>query len=581
MIDNSTPDFRVVRLDDLPALFAVLEQMKVAHILDQLVPQHPNWEGDLSFGQVVVGWQVYILSTSDHRLNHVQDWVAQRLEVSAACLKRPVRALDFSDDRLAWILDKLNEDKLWSQFEPQLNQPLIRVYDLAPERVRLDPSTISTYAPVNEKGLLQLGHSKDGRPEDAQLKFQLGTLDPLALPLVTQVVAGNSADDPLYAPAIDQVQASIGPGGKLYIGAGKMAAIATRALLVASRDYYLSPLGEKQLSKTAREALISAARRGEVRLQPIKRERIDPRGINPPVVEEIAEGSEVSVPLVVVHEHRELRWEERRLVIRSYAYARAEAAALDQRLARAEAELRELTVRKQGTRRLDKKQTREAADEIIARYRVEGLLSVIVTTKTSKRKVRSYKNRPARTRSKTTILVTVKRDETAIKEVKDRLGWRVYATNHPDLSLAEAVLAYRDQYRIEDGISRMKGRPLGLSPMFLQTESRMVGLIHLLTIALRVLTLVEFQVRRALKAEGKPLTGIYAGQKGRQTARPSAELWLEAFQGIDAAIGTIKGSFVTYLRPLTETQKRVLNLLELDEQLYEKLLPHFQNLAPE
>ena len=101
MSNNSSPDFRAVRLDDLPALFALYAQIQVAHFLDQLVPQHPNWEGDLSFGQVVVGWQVYLLSQSDHRLNHVQGWVAQRLDVYSACLQRPVRALDFSADRLA------------------------------------------------------------------------------------------------------------------------------------------------------------------------------------------------------------------------------------------------------------------------------------------------------------------------------------------------------------------------------------------------------------------------------------------------------------------------------------------------
>jgi len=73
MIDNSTPQFRAVRLDDLPLLFALLERIKVASIFDQLIPQRPNWVGDLSFGQVVAGWQVYILSESDHRLNHVED----------------------------------------------------------------------------------------------------------------------------------------------------------------------------------------------------------------------------------------------------------------------------------------------------------------------------------------------------------------------------------------------------------------------------------------------------------------------------------------------------------------------------
>ena len=581
MINNTSPDFSVVRLDDLPALFATYERIQVAHFIDQLVPQHPNWEGDLSFGQVVVGWQVYILSQSDHRLNQVEDWVAKRLDVYAACLKRPVRALDFSDDRLAYVLDKLNEAEIWNKFETLLNQHIMRVYELQPKQVRLDSSTISTYAPVNAAGLLRLGHSKDGRPGDAQLKFQLGLLDPLGLPLVTQVVAGNSADDPLYIPAILQAQASIGGGGKTYIGDGKMAALATRALLVTSQDYYLFPLGEKQLSKTARAELIGAALRGEVELEPIQRERIDPRGSQPTVSEEIAAGFEVSVPLTAVHENLELRWTERRLVIRSQAYARAEAAALDGRLARAAAELAKLVVPKQGKRRLNQKQAREAAAEIIARHEVEDLVAALVTTKVTRRTVRGYQDRPAQTRSTTTVRLTVERHEAAIKEVKDRMGWRVYATNHPDFSLSEAVLAYRDQYRIEDGISRLKGRPLGLGPMFLQTESRMVGLIHLLTICLRVLTLVEFQVRRNLKTEGKTLTGIYAGQKGRQTARPSAELLLAALQGIDAAVGTINGSFVTYLRPLTETQKRILRLLGLDENLYEKLLPYFQNLAPE
>ena len=581
MINDTSPDFRVVRLDDLPALFAAYERIRVANFLDQLVQQHPNWEGDLSFGQVVVGWQVYILSQSDHRLNQVEDWVAKRLDVYAACLKRPVRALDFSDDRLAYVLDKLNEADIWSQFETMLNQRIMRVYELQPKQVRLDSSTISTYAPVNEDGRLRLGHSKDGRPGDAQLKFQLAMLDPLGLPLVTQVVAGNSADDPLYGPAILQAQASIGVGGRTYLGDGKMAALATRALLVASQDYYLFPLGEKQLSKNAREALIGAALRGEVELQSIKRERLDPRGIQPTVIEEIAEGYEVSAPMTAVHKNLEWHWTERRLVIRSQAYARAEAAALEGRLARAETELRELVVPKQGKRRLNQKQAREATAAIIARYEVEGMVSALVTTKVTRRTVRVYKDRPEQKRSTTTVLLAVERQETAIKEVKERMGWRVYATNHPDFSLSEAVLAYRDQDRIEDGISRLKGRPLGLAPMFLQTEARMVGLIHLLTICLRVLTLVEFQVRRELKAEGKTLTGIYAGQKGRQTARPSAELLLEAFQGIDAVIGTINGSFVTYLRPLTETQKRILSLLGLDENLYEKLLPYFQNLAQE
>ncbi len=576
MIDNSITEIKVFRLDELPVTFAVIQQLEIDAILDRLAPQHLNWVGDLSSGQVVIGWLVFILNTGDHRLNQIESWIEQRLDIYAACLGRYVRVFDFSDDRLADILEKLSQVELWSQFELELNQRIIRVYDLQTDFVRLDSMTISTYTAVSPDGLLQLGYSKDRRPEDAQLKIQLATLDPLGMPLATQVVAGNSADDPLYLPAIAQVQACIGVGGKTYIGDAKMGAIKTRATLVKSRDYYLCPLCEKQLPIAQRERLIKAALRGKFKLRPIIRERRDPLTDDLLSKEKIGVGYEISVRLTVTVDDAAVRWKERRLVVRSFAYAESEAAQLEKRLKRAQEELRNLVVRKQGKRRLDVGQTQSATEQILQRHRVKDLLVVTITTKTVEREVRRYKDRPARTKTEIKITISIRRDNKAIKAVKEQMGWRIYATNHPSLSLGAAVLAYREQFRIEDGISRLKGRPLGLAPMFLQTEQRMVGLINLLTIALRILTLIEFRVRRGLRAEGKTITGLYAGQKGRQTARPSAELLLKAFQGINAVVGKVNEQLISYLSPLNTTQQRVLSLLELDAQLYDKLLSDFQ-----
>jgi transposase len=66
------------------------------------------------------------------------------------------------------------------------------------------------------------------------------------------------------------------------------------------------------------------------------------------------------------------------------------------------------------------------------------------------------------------------------------------------LCLADAVIAYRQEYLIEHCFGRLKGQPLSLRPMFLQREDYIKGLIRLLSIGLRLLTLVEFQVKRAL-----------------------------------------------------------------------------------
>ena len=43
-------------------------------------------------------------------------------------------------------------------------------------------------------------------------------LDPLGMPLVTDVVSGERADDPLYIPCIERVQASLGRSGQACKG---------------------------------------------------------------------------------------------------------------------------------------------------------------------------------------------------------------------------------------------------------------------------------------------------------------------------------------------------------------------------
>ena len=89
-----------------------------------------------------------------------------------------------------------------------------------------------------------------------------------------------------------------------------------------------------------------------------------------------------------------------------------------------------------------------------------------------------------------------------------QLGWRVYATNQSaeHLTLSQAVEAYRDEYLVERNFSRLKGRPLSLAPLYVQRDYHRVGLVRLLTLALRVITLLEGVVRQRL-AEQKPRAG--------------------------------------------------------------------------
>jgi transposase len=232
------------RVDDLPLLIGQQQKMGLAEIIDEIIMPHGGRQG-LSVGQTVMSWLSFILSEADHRLSYVEPWVAKHQATLSGLLDPELTAADFTDDRLGDVLRYLSDDACWTAIEQALGQRLMRVYQLTPEQVRLDSTTVSVYHNPEAGELIQYGHSQDHRPDLAQLKVMLASLDPLGVPLVTQVVAGNCADDPLYLPAVEAVRAVVGQRGLLYLGDSKMEALETRAHLVAGGDYYLTPLSVK------------------------------------------------------------------------------------------------------------------------------------------------------------------------------------------------------------------------------------------------------------------------------------------------------------------------------------------------
>jgi transposase len=555
------------RVDDIPVLISHQVHMGVPNLLDWLYASHGNRRG-LSLGWLATMWLTHIVSEADHRLSHVRRWAGQRLRTLQRCSGQVVTELDFTDDRLADVLQALSDDVRWSAFESALNGNLLRVYDLSAEQVRVDATTASGYWTVSEGGLLQFGHSKDHRPDLPQVKVMLSSLDPLGMPLATQVVSGERADDPLYVPAIVQVRQGLGRRGLLYVGDSKMGALETRAFVQAGGDYYLCPLGLVQLPAEVLHRYLAPVWTKEQTLTPIYRQREDGSQ------EQIAAGFEWTEELTAQVNGQTVTWTERRLVVRSFSLADKAVRGLHTRLARAQAALAALTERKRGKKVWhDADELRQAAEAILVRREVVGLLHLDVQQVIHERRLRAYGPRPATIRVEKELRLQVTVDEHAVQETEQALGWRVYATNQrlERLSLNQAVLAYRDQYGIEQDFHRLKGKPLSLTPMYLRSDERVKGLIRLLTIGLRVLTLLEFVVRRRLAQAHTTLTGLYTDSPKHATARPTAERLLEAFKGITLTIIHLGDQVHRHVTPLSDLQQRILALLGLSPDIYTEL----------
>jgi transposase len=291
----------------------------------------------------------------------------------------------------------------------------------------------------------------------------------------------------------------------------------------------------------------------------------------------IAEGFEVKRQQeITLQDGTTITWEERALIIRSKAFAEMRGRRFEQRLAQTEAKLQGLTPPPgRGKRQFrDEDILRQAIDDILQASKVADLFDVELERQVTTHQIRAYAGRPARIEEKVRYQVHVTRRETAIKQAKRRLGWRVYATNAAaeKLSLTQAVLAYRSQYLAERPFARLKGPLLALLPLYVQRDDHAKGLIQLLTLALRLLVILEFVVRRSLAERNETLNGLYAGNPKRRTARPSAELLLRAFEDINLSTLVQAGHIVEQrVTPLNDLQVRILELLGLSSDIYHRL----------
>ena len=172
-------------------------------------------------------------------------------------------------------------------------------------------------------------------------------------------------------------------------------------------------------------------------------------------------------------------------------------------------------------------------------------------------------------------MAQVQRQEAALAAVEARLGWRVQATNVPltAWSLSACVWQYRQNWPGERNYHLLKAEPLDLSPLYVHTPDQITGLTYLLTLAARVLRLIELKVAEHLRLTSQSLTGLYPGQPTKATAHPTAVSLLSALARaqITQTDIVLAGSRHRHLSPLPPLLATLLTALDLPPTLYTNL----------
>ena len=488
-----------------------------------------------------------------------------------------LRASEFNDDRLGRLLTDLGRGETAEEIEREMNAHCMRYYRLPTEHatVRIDTTSVAVHGDDDGSGVIAYGYSKDHRPDLQQFKVLMATLDPLGLPLLTQLIAGNSSDDGCYVPAYEEAIKSTGKD-IMVIGDSKMSALATRAHLHSGGSRYLTPLAMVGKTKEDMEQWVDAAVTGTVALTRVHSASAAPIGRGYEVVREQSYHDEDRVGTVT--------WHERVLIMQSEEYARAQEVSLRQRLSTARTALTTLTARKgKGHRRYTTAEAlRAACDRILEKHDVLGLLTVTLDCERWTRTVRAHRGRPRKLTPPPPPRIiedvrytvrTIHTDAQALAARIARLGWRAYATNASaqEWSLNDVVLAYRGEWRIEQGFHLLKGSPLSLAPVYLTKTEHIRGLLCLLSIAVRALTLIRYTVSQALHHANEALKGISPAYPHVKTNHPSAAMILRAFASLTLTVVQQATQSFVHVSPLSHMQHRLLALLQLPADLYQRI----------
>jgi transposase len=562
------------RVDDIPLLIGLMKNMGLPAIINRAIPRHGNHTG-LDHGSMAMAWLAYILSEGDHRKVSVEPWAGLRLLSMQSLLGQTMSAKDFTDDRLGILLKHLGNDEAWESIEQQLWDKTIRV--IPPNNgipgIRLDATTVSGYHTIVENLLMQHGNSKAHRPDLGQFKLMSASHQPSGCLIATSIHPGQTADDPLYVPIMQRVQGILGQEGLLFCGDCKMAAVATRAYVVRTNCHYLVPL---PMTGKVADWLYDLILFAED---------------HPGELEELAGLPEGSVGFETSRVERHVdpasgeitEWPERVLVVRTSEFAAKKEATLDRKLDEAEEAIKRLTPEPgRGKRAFRSEEAlRAAIREIEEQKGVTGFLSVSLERRESRKtklvgRGRGGKNRESQEVVEARYFVQmVIRLEDVVEEQKNYLGWRIFTTTmlSDALPLAQAILEYRKGWCLEKSFHLLKEQPIGISPLFVQTDEQIKGLTHLLLLANRILSEIELRVRGSLQAAGEQLTGLSLGSPKQGTAKPTAASLLKRVSRDQITLTRIvMGKAVAFhLSAISPTVERILHHLGLNSSIYDCL----------
>lgn len=461
------------------------------------------------------------------------------------------------DDALGRALDRLFDSDRASLMTALVVQA-IQTFHIQIRQIHNDSTSFKVcglYAHQNPKAVkLCRGFSKDHRPDLKQLIYTLSVSADGAVPVHYKTYDGNQSDDGTHLETWRCLCGILGRCDFLYVADCKLCVSSTLLQLDKEGGRFITvlPRNRTEVTEFAQEAASC-----QVRWQPLWSRRAcrKPRH---------TEHFESAGNFYQIKEGFRVYW------YRSSEKCLYDAQDRQERISAALQRLERLNQRR-GRGPKTEPAIRRAAENTLAYYRVQNLVRYEIKTLEQVQFVQRTRGKPTEQTSYRRIVrsipvLSASPDPAAIAAAKTMDGVFPYVTN-TDLSALEVLKKYKYQPCLEKRHFLAKS-VLEMAPVFLKKNTRIEALMFVCFMAQLIAALMERTVRQNMAQ--RQIKAIPILPEGRPSKTPTVTQILNTFAARAKHELYYKNQLIkVFAKPLTDIQKTVLALLDIDAVVYQ------------
>jgi transposase len=539
-----------------PILRHYFDRCGIANIIDDHVELDPRRK-ILTHGQASVAMITAILFQV-MQLYRICKFATEKTVLKV--LLPQIEADQYFDDRLADTLDALFDNGI-GDLDMLITGNMIDVFQIESQACHNDTTSVSMYGDADNNKTehsiqVTFGHSKKHRKDLKQFIWSMSVSSDHAFPLFQQAYSGNTADVTTYVEQWQRLIDLLGRRDFLYVADSKLITHQSMAHIHDNDGFFVSPAPMyESYKKVFEDALDSHDRQWLI----VYKDQFN-RGFE--------------VPMDFKYEDKDYRL--RMIILFDRGLCARKQKTLQNRIHRTQSAFEQIS----GKLNRYKLKSYDAIDKACSAILKKNLTHSFFSYRIINEPITTYKNKQRGRPSKKvkpeqmTVVqdhfkVELILDQNALQQALSRCGYYPLLTNQSpeQLSIEEAMLAHKKQYKSEHTFRRAKG-PYSIEPVYLHTPERIEAFLLLFKIALQMVVLIERTARKNIRKRDYGLDNFMPNRV--DVRNPRSEYMLKEFEDIvKGELPLPDGNIYGFVSELNTLQLDILSVLEVPLNYYE------------